>query len=339
LKKIIYIDNFLSKHGSPPTIGELITDSLQKEGYNIIRSSNVKNKVFRLIDMLFTIGIKRKKSVVLIATYSTSAFYFAYASCILCRILQNQYIPCLHGGNLPERIKRNPNLCEQMFKHSFTNIVVSEYLQKCMVDKGWSFTLIQNPIEVKNYDYRERYNTKPNLLWVRSFHRLYNPQMAIIILRQLKEKFPSAKLTMVGPDRDGSLHDCIELSKKWALEESIHFLGLLSKEEWIKLAETHDYFINTTNFDNLPVSVIEAMALGMVVVSTNVGGMKYLIKDNLNGVLLEANKPRKFVDSIEHLLIHKEDSEKLSKNARTTAENYDWQNIKNKWDYLLENIN
>jgi glycosyltransferase involved in cell wall biosynthesis len=81
------------------------------------------------------------------------------------------------------------------------------------------------------------------------------------------------------------------------------------------------------------------MALGMVVVSTNVGGMKDLIKDNLNGVLLEANKPRKFVDSIEHLLIHKEDSEKLSKNARTTAENYDWQNIKNQWDSLLENIN
>lgn len=336
MKKIIYIDNFLSKHGSVPSIGEFITDALQKEGYNIITTSSVKNKTRRLFDMLFTIGLNRKNSIVLIATYSTSAFYFAYACGRLCTLLKVKYIPCLHGGNLPERIKRNQKLSAQLFNNSYTNVVVSKYLQQAMNENNWSTLLIENPIEIKNYPFKKRNNPQPNLLWVRAFHQLYNPQMALKILAELRKIFPSATLAMVGPDRDGTMSNCVRLSKELQLEKCVQFTGLLSKEEWIKLSEDYDIFINTTNFDNLPVSVIEAMALGMIVISTNVGGLKHLIKNNVNGILLNPNDVNAFVHNINAIIRNKDLSERISINARATAEEYNWNNIKEKWNCLLQ---
>ena len=57
--------------------------------------------------------------------------------------------------------------------------------------------------------------------------------------------------------------------------KKITITGILRKAEWIELSKDYDVFINTTNVDNMPVSVIEAMALGMPIVSTNVGGIPF----------------------------------------------------------------
>ena len=84
-----------------------------------------------------------------------------------------------------------------------------------------------------------------------------------------------ATLAMIGPDVDGSLTKVKDLARKKNLD--VNFTGKLSKPEWINYSKDFNVFINTTNFDNTPVSVIEAMALGLPVVSTNVGGMPFLI--------------------------------------------------------------
>ena len=101
--------------------------------------------------------------------------------------------------------------------------------------------------------------------------------MAVKVLQQLQKQYPSATLTMVGPDKDGSLQTTKDFAKSLGI--TVNFSGQLTKEEWWELASKHDIFINTTHFDNTPVSVMEAMALGLPVVSTNVGGIPYLLTD------------------------------------------------------------
>ena len=92
---------------------------------------------------------------------------------------------------------------------------------------------------------------------------------------------------MVGPDRDNYIKEIKSLAKK--LNVKVNFTGLLSKEEWISLSENYNIFINTANFDNMPVSVLEAMALGLPVVSTNVGGISFLLEDRKNALLVDKN--------------------------------------------------
>jgi glycosyltransferase involved in cell wall biosynthesis len=128
------------------------------------------------------------------------------------------------------------------------------------------------------------------------------------------------------------------LCKKLVLEHElpVTFTGKLEKMEWVALARDHDIFINTTNFDNMPVSVIEAMALGLPVISSNVGGLPYLIDHQTDGMLVPPNDAEAFVNSITQLSNQPELVKDLVTNARKKAERFDWEVVKQQWFRLLE---
>ncbi len=173
------------------------------------------------------------------------------------------------------------------------------------------------------------------MLYVRSFAKIYNPTLAIEVLKELKEKYPEATLCMIGPDKDGTLKEVQQLIEKYELHDSVEITGVLSKEEWHKKSEKFDIFINTTNVDNTPISVIEAMALGLPVISTNVGGLPYLIDDNKDGVLVDKEQPSLMVSQIDKTI--KGNNTLLALNARSKIENFDWSIVRNQWLKLLKN--
>lgn len=337
-RKIVYVDNFLTGHGHTPTTGTTLVKLFKEEGYEVVQTSSRQNQFFRLADMIATIIQHRRQSVVLIATYSTSAFFFAYACTFICRLFHIPYIPCLHGGNLPQRIAQSPKLARSVFGRSYMNVAVSGYLHKSMTDNGWKSMVIPNNIHISAYPYKQRTECKPHLLWVRSFHKIYNPLLAIRVLHAISQKCSDATLTMVGPDKDGSLAHCLALVKELNLQQQVRFTGLLTRDEWVKLSSDNDIFINTTNFDNLPVSVVEAMALGLVTISTNVGGVPYLVDDHENGLLVPPANEAAFVEAIEKVLHDPLLAQKLSSNARKKALSYDWSNIKGLWSDLLDGV-
>ena len=117
---------------------------------------------------------------------------------------------------------------------------------------------------------------------------------------------------------------------------SVKFTGKLSKNEWTTLAKNYNIFINTTNFDNTPVSVIEAMALGLPVISTNVGGLSYLIDDQKDGLLVPKNDSDAFVKAINRLIEHPELAQQLSIAARKKVGKFDWEVVKEKWHDVLQ---
>jgi glycosyltransferase involved in cell wall biosynthesis len=153
--------------------------------------------------------------------------------------------------------------------------------------------------------------------------------LALKIIEVIIKKGITAELCMVGPDKDGSLTKCKEYAHRNKL--LVTFTGKLSKDEWISLSRDYDIFINTTNFDNMPVSVIEAMALGLPVISTDVGGMPYLIEHNKTGVLVPPNDETVFVNAIYDLISNPEKASSLAKNARKYVEQFDWEIVKYKW--------
>lgn len=337
--RILYIGNKLAVHGRTPTSIDTLGKMFEQEGYTLYYSSSKLNSIFRLMDMLSSIWRYQKKiDVVLIDTYSTSAFYYAWASGRLCKLLGIKYIPVLRGGNLPDRIKQSPGLSKQIFANSYTNIAVSGYLQKHMQQAGYKSEIVENNILISNYTFKLRSKLSPKLIWVRAFHATYNPQMAIKLVVKLKDIYPDVQLTMVGPDLDGSMQHCKELCNKLGVEQQVSFTGKLSKQEWTTLAAASDIFINTTNFDNLPVSVIEAMALGLPVITTNVGGIPYLIENGKTGLLVNANDTDEMSRAVQQLINDEQLAEQLSQTGRQKAEQFDWNIIKNKWATLFNTL-
>ena len=211
-------------------------------------------------------------------------FYYAYLVGKTCELFGLEYIPILHGGNLPERLENSKKFSQSLFGNSKINIAPSKFLYDIFIEHGFDNTqIIPNAIRTDKYPFKLRKEFRPKLLWVRRFQKRYNPLMALKVLEKLKQSYPNASLCMVGPEKDGTMASCKKLAKKHDLD--VRFTGKLRKKHWAELSKNYDFFINTTSIDNTPISVIEAMSLGLTIISTNVGGMPMLIEDHHDGIL------------------------------------------------------
>ena len=335
-RTLVYIGNKGAARGGTATNIDTLSALLEQEGYVVYTASAQKNKILRLLQMIrITLLYAKRADAVLIDTYSTQNFYYAVVIARICRLLKVPYIPILHGGNLPERLKRSPKLCKKLFEGAKINVAPSHYLMEAFKTEGYTnLTHIPNTIEIANYPFLVREKPTLKLLWVRSFSDIYNPQLALDVVETLLEQDITVSLCMVGPEKDGSLKRCKQRVSEKKLP--VIFTGKLDKVEWISLSKEYAVFINTTNFDNTPVSVIEAMALGLPVVSTNVGGIPFLIEDRVDGVLVAPNNPNAFAAALQALVANPEQSQQLAIRARQKVEQFDWQNVKQQWIALLK---
>ena len=103
------------------------------------------------------------------------------------------------------------------------------------------------------------------------------------------------------------------------------FPGRVPKAEVPQWLDRGDVFLNTTNVDNTPVSVIEAMACGLPVVSTAVGGVPYLIEHGKDGLLVPPSDARAMADAVRRLLKDPDLAEALARAARLKVEAWDWE--------------
>ncbi len=334
-RSILYIGNKLSDPKANPTSHKALVKGLTSEGFHIISASSLKNKYLRLADMIFAFFKNfRNFEIVLIDVYSTHNFWYAIIIARLCRFFRKKYIPILHGGDLKKRFENSTYATKKLLKNSYHIVSPSLYYKNEVLGLGYQrVDHIPNPIFVNNYSFKQRRLLEPKLLWVRAFSEIYNPLMAIKAFELIIKKYSSAQLCMVGPDKDSSLAQC----KQYALEKDLPvlFTGKLKKREWTKLAADFDIFINTSNIDNSPLSVIEAMAMGLPIITTNVGGMPFLIDDKKDGILIQKNAPQELSDSVTWMIEHTTETLEMTLRAREKVLSFDWNQIKQDWKSLL----
>ena len=180
----------------------------------------------------------------------------------------------------------------------------------------------------------------PKILWLRAFDVIYRPELALEIFKLIQEQYPEAEFYMVGPDKGGRMAACKNYATQYHLK--VHFPGKLSKSAWRNLAQDCSIFLNTSSIDNAPVSVSEAMALGLVVVSANVGGMTDLLDHGKAGFLIDEpiatedsrvtqSHASAFASVIMDLLEGRINTEERIHRARTLAEQQDWGVVKVLW--------
>ncbi|MCB1098822.1 MAG: glycosyltransferase family 4 protein [Verrucomicrobiae bacterium] len=333
--KIVYVGNRLERHGFSPTGIDKLSVLLTNE-FEVVTASHARNQLLRLLDMMSVVMRNQDASYVLIDTYSTTAFFYAWVVGRLSKALKIPYIPILHGGNLASRLEGTPRLCRQLFGGSFRNVAPSPFLKKVFSDRGFNVDVIRNPLEVENYEFSRRYKVEPRLLYVRSFDRTYNPALAVRILALLAPSYSGATLCMVGPDKDGTRAEVEALAHKLGVHERIRFTGKLAPVVWRELSKEYDIFINTTNVDNTPLSVVEAMALGIPVVSTSAGGLPDLVTNGEDGFLVDCDAADQFVECIERLVKEPDLVAEMTWKGRNTAEQFSSGKVVQAWRDLLE---
>jgi glycosyltransferase involved in cell wall biosynthesis len=255
------------------------------------------------------------------------------------RVLGKPYIVTLRGGALPQFAARWPNAVRWLLKHASYVQAPSDYLRVSLRKYHADIRLLPNAIDVAKYGLRVRRKARPRLIWIRAFHTIYNPALLPKSIALLVDDFPDIQSIMVGPDKgDGSLTQCVGEAERLGLRDRITFAGGVNNDTLPGWLEKADIFVNTTNYDNCPVSVLEAMAAGLCIVSTSVGGIPYLLVNKENALLVPVDDPEAMSQAIRRILSDPGLAHRLSENAVKSVKGYDWENILTKWEENLETI-
>ena len=193
---------------------------------------------------------------------------------------------CLYCAKLwPTRVRR-------LLQSAAAVTTPSRYQQEQMTIFRDDMFLLPNALDIGHYPYKLQSSAGPRLVWLRAFHNVYNPLLAMQVIGLLAPEWPDAQLTMVGPDKgDGSFTEFQRAVAEHDLQSQVNCVGKIPKADVPKWLQNGSVFLNTTNVDNTPVSVIEAMACGLCIVSTDVGGIPYLLEHETDALLVPPNDP------------------------------------------------
>jgi glycosyltransferase involved in cell wall biosynthesis len=337
---VLMIGNFLSAAGGSRGVCEELAPRLSDTGWSVVTASNRRGRLDRLADMLQTVYRRRNDyQVAQVDVFSGAAFFWAEAACASLQQLRKPFILTLHGGNLPLFAARWPWRVRRLLASAKIVTAPSRYLQEQMSCYCPNIRLLPNALDLQGYRFRLRGRPEPSLVWLRAFHEIYNPAMTVEVLGLLAHEFPLAHLTMVGPDKgDRTLEQTQQAAARLAMTDRLRLTGQVPKTDVPAWLNRGDVFLNTTNADNSPVSVLEAMACGLCVVSTNVGGLSYLLAHRHDALLVPPNDPAAMAAAVTRVLTDARLAERLSRNGRTKAEQHDWAVVLPHWESLLESV-
>jgi glycosyltransferase involved in cell wall biosynthesis len=337
---VLLVGNFLSSSIGVRSVSEDLAARLSASGWPVITTSAKPGRAARLNDMIGTVWRKRHSyNIAHVEVYSGAAFIWAELVCESLRLIGKPFVLTLHGGNLPVFAKEWPGRMRRLLRSAATVTTPSTFLHEEMSRYRADLRLLPNPIDLGAYRSRERVEIRPRLIWLRSFHKIYNPALAPRVIAKLIEDFPEIRLTMAGPDKgDGSLMETMRTAEELRVADYLSFPGAIPKSEVPEWLNRNDIFLNTTNVDNMPVSVIEAMACGLCLVSTNVGGIPYLLEHERDALLVPADDDESMAAAVRRLLTERKLAGLLSDNARRKAGQFNWTAILPEWEKLFAEI-
>lgn len=334
--RVLVVGNFLSAFGLPRGICEEFAERLAGSGWQVETTSHRVSRPRRLVDMVSTAWRRRfDYDVAQVDVYSGNAFLWAELVCATLSKAGKPYVLTLHGGNLPRFARRWPRRVRRLLRSASCVTSPSPYLAT-QLGAFREILVLPNPLSLESYPFRLRREPRPRLVWLRAFHRIYDPTLAVKVVERLAPEFPDVHLTMIGADKaDGSLEAARTAAVAAGVASRISFCGPVPKREVASLLAASDLFLNTSRVDNAPMSVLEAMACGLPVVSTDAGGVPDLVRNGEDALLVPVGDPDAMADAVRRILTSPDLAEGLSRRGRATAECLDWSHILPRWEELL----
>jgi glycosyltransferase involved in cell wall biosynthesis len=310
---------------------------LAKRGWRVVATSRRQGRLGRLWEMVASVVRERGRyEVAIVDVFSGPAFIWAEAVVLVLRALGKPFVLVLHGGNLPKFARRWPGRVRGLLRGAVAVASPSGYLASQLERVRGDICYLPNAIEVSRFVPRSFETIGFELVWLRAFHEIYNPMQAPAVLACLIGDFPGVRLTMIGPDKgDGSLEKTRRAIVSLGVSGACQIVGRVEKSAVPAWLAKSDIFLNTTSVDNAPVSVIEAQAAGLCVVSTNVGGIPYLLENEKDALLVPPGDARAMADAVRRLFEEPGLAASLSRNGRLKAEGFDWSHVLPEWESVI----
>jgi glycosyltransferase involved in cell wall biosynthesis len=257
------------------------------------------------------------------------SFLLAPAPAMLAaRALGRRVVLNYHSGEAEDHLARWGARVHPWLRLADEIVVPSEYLRGVFARFGYRVRVVRNVVETSHFRYRERTPLRPRLLSTRNLDPYYRVDVVLEAFALLKARHPDATLTVVG---DGSEADRLRRLAASLGVEGIRFVGRTAPAAMPALYENADIFVNASVVDNQPISILEAFAAGLPVVSTPTGDITGLVGDGERGLVIPPNDPAALAKGIETLLEDPERALLLAHRARQEVEKHTWPAVREAW--------
>lgn len=280
-------------------------------------------------EALYLASLRRLRRAHVVHVFSASYWSFLLApapAMLAARWLGKRVVLHYHSGEAADHLGHWGPLVHPWLRLADEIVVPSAYLQRVFAVHGYRARVIANVVDTTSFRFRPRRPLRPCLLSTRNFEPHYRVENTLEAFAILKSRHPGATLLLAG---GGSLEE--RLRERASATDGVRFLGRVDRNAMARVCDEADIFVNSSAVDNQPVSILEAFAAGLPVVSTATGDIGRMVRHGDTGLLVAADEPAEMAAAVTGLLDDPDGALQMAARARQEAEGYSWPSVRGAW--------
>lgn len=324
MKKILFVCNYKLGRGGISGQVEIQSRLLAEEGF-ITKIFSTQGTVFTRLKLYHQLRkVVRQYDVLHVHGCSHFGFLPIFFSVLYGKRAGKRVLVTYHGGGAETFFKSWHWLVRKTLLRADKNIVLSGFLGKIFEEHHIPYEMIPNVLEFDQTRFRERITLSPNFISIRTLSPLYNIECLLRAFMKVKKAIPEATLTIVG---DGPSRALLENMVREHQMKDVSFMGRVDNTQIYEYLDKADIMVSTPRIDNMPMSLLEAFNAGLLVISSRVGGVPYMIEDGVNGVLFESDDDEKLAEQMCWAVTHPTETTHMIKNAHDSLDMYGWKQV------------
>jgi glycosyltransferase involved in cell wall biosynthesis len=270
----------------------------------------------------------RRVEITHIFSASFSSFLIATAPAyFVSRILSKKVIINYRSGLAQEHMRASP-FARGILRKANCVVVPSNYLVTVFGESQINAHAIANVVDLTRFSYRVRDPLRPILLCSRNLEPCYGIDLVLRAFAEVQKAFSEARLCILG---EGSQENAV---RQLIAELKLTGVGLPGRVTREKIGDFYnhaDILINASRIDNMPVSILEALAAGLPVVTSDAGGIPYIVQHEKNGLVSKTGDWKNLAENVIRLLKDPALTQRLTENAYQQSSTYHWDSVRQQW--------
>lgn len=215
-------------------------------------------------------------------------------------------------------------------------VVPSKFLEAVFAKHGFATEIVPNIVDISRFTPAESLPRTAHIVITRNLEPIYDIGTALRAFAIIRCEMRDAHLSVAGSGPQ--LGDLERLAQTLGIADAVRFTGRIDNDELPAFYRTADLMLNPSTVDNTPISLLEAMASGVPIVSTNVGGIPYLVSHRRTALLVPPRAPELMAQAALSVLADVHLAASLRIVAREAAEGYTWLEVQDRLFRVYERV-